>query len=47
MQGEVSPCGYFPTQETDLDSAQEAKVEYIYRKLRLKPGNRLIDIGCG
>jgi cyclopropane-fatty-acyl-phospholipid synthase len=40
-------CAYFPTSETNLDSAQEAKLEHICRKLRLKPGERLLDIGCG
>ncbi|MGE5617690.1 MAG: class I SAM-dependent methyltransferase [Sphingomonadaceae bacterium] len=43
----VYSCGYFPTGEEDLDSAQEAKLEHICRKLRLKPGERLLDIGCG
>lgn len=40
-------CGYFPTGEETLDAAQEAKLEYICRKLRLRPGERLLDIGCG
>lgn len=40
-------CAYFPTDATDLDTAQEAKFEHICRKLRLKPGERLLDIGCG
>lgn len=40
-------CGYFPTGSDDLDSAQERKMEYICRKLRLQPGERLLDIGCG
>jgi cyclopropane-fatty-acyl-phospholipid synthase len=40
-------CAYFPTLETDLDTAQAAKFEYICRKLRLKSGERLLDIGCG
>lgn len=40
-------CAYFDTPETGLDSAQEAKFEHICRKLRLKPGERLLDIGCG
>jgi len=30
-----------------LDTAQERKLDYICRKLRLKPGQRLLDIGCG
>ena len=40
-------CAYFPTETTDLDTAQEAKFEHICRKLRLKAGERLLDIGCG
>jgi cyclopropane-fatty-acyl-phospholipid synthase len=40
-------CGYFPTGSEDLDTAQELKMEHICRKLRLQPGERLLDIGCG
>lgn len=40
-------CGYFPTGAEDLNTAQEHKLEHICRKLRLKPGERLLDIGCG
>lgn len=40
-------CGYFPTGTEDLDTAQEHKMEHICRKLRLQPGERLLDIGCG
>lgn len=40
-------CAYFPTGQEDLDTAQEAKLEHTCRKLRLKPGERLLDIGCG
>lgn len=43
----VYSCAYFPTGAEDLDTAQEAKLEHICRKLRLKPGDRLLDIGCG
>lgn len=43
----VYSCGYFPTPHASLDEAQEAKLELICRKLRLKPGERLLDIGCG
>ncbi|MBT8240627.1 MAG: cyclopropane fatty acyl phospholipid synthase, partial [Acidimicrobiia bacterium] len=32
---------------TDLDSAQEAKLDLICRKLALEPGMTLLDIGCG
>lgn len=40
-------CGYFADPSEDIDTAQERKLDYICRKLRLKPGERLIDIGCG
>lgn len=40
-------CAYFPTGEEDLDAAQAKKIHHICRKLRLKPGERLLDIGCG
>jgi len=43
----VYSCAYFATPEEDLDSAQERKLEYICKKLRLRPGERLLDIGCG
>ncbi|WP_428263698.1 cyclopropane fatty acyl phospholipid synthase [Haliangium sp.] len=39
-------CGYF--KDTDeLDRAQEAKLDLICRKLQLRPGQRVLDIGCG
>ncbi len=40
-------CAYFITGEEDLDTAQQQKYEHICRKLRLQPGERLLDIGCG
>lgn len=43
----VYSCAYFKTGEEDIDTAQEQKLDYICRKLRLKPGERLLDIGCG
>ena len=43
----VYSCAYFSAPEEDLDSAQERKLDYICRKLRLRPGERLLDIGCG
>lgn len=39
-------CGYW-NDSTNLDDAQEAKLELICRKLGLKPGMRILDIGCG
>jgi cyclopropane-fatty-acyl-phospholipid synthase len=43
----VYSCAYFATAEEDLETAQERKLDYICRKLRLRPGDRLLDIGCG
>src|SRR5512139_1768177 len=40
-------CAYFPTGTEDLDTAQQRKLDLICRKLRLQPGERLLDIGCG
>lgn len=39
-------CGYWK-EATDLESAQQAKLRMICEKLRLQPGMRLLDIGCG
>jgi cyclopropane-fatty-acyl-phospholipid synthase len=43
----VYSCGYFASPDDDIDTAQERKLDYICRKLRLRPGERLLDIGCG
>ena len=43
----VYSCAYFHTMQDDLDQAQRNKLEHICRKLRLQPGDRLLDIGCG
>ncbi len=43
----VYSCAYFKTPEDDLDKAQEQKLDDICRKLRLRPGERLLDVGCG
>ncbi len=40
-------CAYFETPDATLDDAQEAKLDLVCRKLRLAPGMRLLDIGCG
>ncbi|WP_300729864.1 C17 cyclopropane fatty acid synthase CfaB [Pseudomonas sp.] len=40
-------CGYFETGEESLDEAQQAKFRLLCRKLRLKPGDYLLDVGCG
>lgn len=43
----VYSCAYFQSRDDELDGAQERKLDYICRKLRLHPGQRLLDIGCG
>ncbi len=43
----VYSCAYFETPEQDLDNAQCSKLDYICRKLRLKDGETMLDIGCG
>jgi cyclopropane-fatty-acyl-phospholipid synthase len=43
----VYSCGYFLQADQDVETAQVSKLDYICRKLRLKPGQRLLDLGCG
>jgi cyclopropane-fatty-acyl-phospholipid synthase len=43
----VYSCAYFESPDLDLDQAQYAKLEHICRKLLLRPGQRLLDVGCG
>jgi cyclopropane-fatty-acyl-phospholipid synthase len=43
----VYSCAYFETSDVDLDTAQEAKLDHICRKLSLRPGESFLDIGCG
>jgi cyclopropane-fatty-acyl-phospholipid synthase len=43
----IYSCAYFPTGTEDLDAAQAAKLEHICRKLRLRAGEQLLDVGCG
>lgn len=40
-------CAYFRSPEDPLDLAQEQKLALICQKLRLRPGERFLDIGCG
>lgn len=42
----VYSCGYF-REANNLDSAQTAKLDLICRKINLKSGQRVLDIGCG
>jgi cyclopropane-fatty-acyl-phospholipid synthase len=43
----VYSCAYFEEPDYDLERAQRAKLDHICRKLRLGPGERFLDIGCG
>jgi cyclopropane-fatty-acyl-phospholipid synthase len=42
----VYTCGYWKDAQT-LDEAQEAKLDLVCRKIGLKTGDRILDIGCG
>ena len=43
----VYSCAYFHRSDYTLDEAQRAKLDLVCRKLRLHPGERLLDVGCG
>jgi cyclopropane-fatty-acyl-phospholipid synthase len=43
----VYSCAYFDEGVDSLEAAQAAKLDYTLHKLRLRPGERLLDIGCG
>ncbi|MDR6925340.1 C17 cyclopropane fatty acid synthase CfaB [Pseudomonas sp. BE134] len=40
-------CAYFETGSETLEQAQQAKFRHLCRKLRLQPGEYLLDVGCG
>jgi len=40
-------CAVFTSREDTLERAQARKVDLVARKLALKPGDRLLDVGCG
>ncbi|OGT29117.1 MAG: cyclopropane-fatty-acyl-phospholipid synthase [Gammaproteobacteria bacterium RBG_16_51_14] len=40
-------CAYFPDPAMSLEAAQTAKMHHICRKLRLKPGQTVVEAGCG
>jgi cyclopropane-fatty-acyl-phospholipid synthase len=40
-------CAYYPTPAASLDEAQVAKMDHVCRKLRLKPGETVVEAGCG
>ncbi|MFF8939012.1 class I SAM-dependent methyltransferase [Streptomyces paradoxus] len=43
----VYSCAYWPTPDSTLEQAQRDKLELVCRKLGLRPGLRLLDVGCG
>jgi cyclopropane-fatty-acyl-phospholipid synthase len=43
----VYTCAYYRRPESTLQQAQADKLDLVCRKLRLQPGERLLDIGCG
>jgi cyclopropane-fatty-acyl-phospholipid synthase len=43
----VYSCAYFEEGNESLATAQEKKIDHILRKIAVKPGDRLLDIGCG
>jgi cyclopropane-fatty-acyl-phospholipid synthase len=43
----VYTCAYFAEQALSLEEAQIAKMDHVCRKLRLRPGERVIEAGCG
>jgi cyclopropane-fatty-acyl-phospholipid synthase len=40
-------CACFPSEQASLEEAQAHKFDLVARKLQLKPGMRLLDVGCG
>lgn len=43
----VYSCAYYRNDSDDLETAQNQKLDHILNKLRLKPGDKFLDIGCG
>jgi len=43
----VYTCAYFPTKDASLEDAQIAKMDLVCRKLALRPGDRVVEAGCG
>src|SRR4029077_8619853 len=41
------PCAYYPQPTATLDEAQVAKMDHVCRKLRLRPGESVVEAGCG
>jgi cyclopropane-fatty-acyl-phospholipid synthase len=43
----VYTCAYYPAPDATLEEAQIAKMDLVCRKLRLGPGDRVVEAGCG
>ncbi|HVS14287.1 MAG TPA: cyclopropane-fatty-acyl-phospholipid synthase family protein [Thermoanaerobaculia bacterium] len=43
----VYTCAYYPREDLTLEEAQRAKMEHVCRKLRLEPGQRVVEAGSG
>ncbi len=43
----IYTCAYFHDWKEDIDTAQKNKLDMVCRKLRLKPGETMLDLGCG
>lgn len=43
----VYTCAYFPEPSITLEQAQLEKMDYVCRKLQLRPGDRVVEAGCG
>lgn len=43
----VYTCAYFPTPDATLEAAQTAKMDRVCRKVGLRPGERVVEAGCG
>ncbi len=43
----VYTCAYFPGPDASLEEAQLAKLDHVCRKLRLQPGEKVVEAGCG
>jgi cyclopropane-fatty-acyl-phospholipid synthase len=46
-EGMVYSCAYFENGDEDLATAQLKKIDHILNKIRLRPGQTLLDVGCG
>ena len=40
-------CAYYPTPDATLDEAQVAKMDHVCRKVQLRPGESVVEAGCG